>query len=119
MKIGFKMQQKNRWYWKGITTAFKTLRVLEKETKEVQEKTFILDLYERCVLEYVKERFKVGLSVLYLWKKKLMEEGIIGLRNKSRAPINKRKRKIKEEVKEYIRQYRTRHIGVSKEVKYL
>ena len=42
-----------------------------------------------------------------------MEEVIIGLKNKSRAPINKRKSKIKEEVKEYIRQYRTKHIGVS------
>ena len=49
-----------------------------------------------------------------------IEEGIIGLRNKSRAPIpiNKRKSKI-EEVKEYIKQYRTKYIGVSKEVKYL
>ena len=115
----FKMQQKNRWYGKEIITAFKTLRVLEKETKEIGKKIFILELYERCGLEYVKKRFKVGRSVLYLWKKKLRKEGIIGLRNKSRAPINKRKRKIKEEVKEYIRQYRTKHIGVSKEVKYL
>ena len=116
--MGFKMQQKNRWYGKGIITAFKTLKVLEKETKEVEERIFIIDLYDRCGLEYVKKRFKVGRSTIYLWKKKLKEEGIIGLKNKSRAPINKRKSKIKEEVKEYIRQYRTKHIGVSKEVIY-
>ena len=57
--MGFKIQQKNRWYGNGIITAFKTLRILEKETKEVQEKIFIIALYERCGLEYVKKRFKL------------------------------------------------------------
>ena len=32
--MGFKKQQKNRWYGKGIITEVKTLRVLEKETKQ-------------------------------------------------------------------------------------
>ncbi len=58
--------------------------------------------------------------MLYLWKKELREEGIIGLKNKSRAPINKSKRKseLKEEVKGHIKQYRIRYIGVRKEVIY-
>ena len=112
------MQQKSRWYGKGIITAFKTLRVLEEETKEVQEKIFIIEIYERCGLEYVKERFKVSRSAIYLWKKKLRAEWILGLKNKSRVPINKRKSKIKQEVREYIRQYRTKYKGVSKKVIY-
>ena len=69
--------------------------VLEKETKELQERIFIIDLYDRCGLEYVKERFKVSRSAIYLWKEKLREEGILGLKNKTRAPINKRKSKRK------------------------
>ena len=28
--------------------------VLEKEMKELQERIFIIDLYDRCGLEYVK-----------------------------------------------------------------
>ena len=36
------MQQKSRRYGKGIITAVKTLRVLEEETKEEQEKIFII-----------------------------------------------------------------------------
>ena len=68
--------------------------VLEKETKELQERIFIIDLYDRCGLEYVKERFKVSWLTIYLWKKKLREDKIIGLKNKSIAPINKRKSKM-------------------------
>ena len=45
--------------------------VLEKETKELQERIFIIDLYDRCGLEYVKERFKVSRSAIYLWKEKV------------------------------------------------
>ena len=69
--------------------------VLEKETKELQERIFIIDLYDRCGLEYVKKRFKVSWLTIYLWKKKLREDKIIGLKNKSIAPINKRKSKKK------------------------
>ena len=73
-------------------------------------------MYERCGLEgleYVKERFKVSWLTIYLCKKKLREEWIIGLKNKTRAPINKSKSKI-EEVKECIKQYRTKYMVVSK-----
>ena len=112
------MQQKSRWYGKGIITAFKTLRVLEEETKEVQEKIFIIEIYERCGLEYVKERFKVSRSAIYLWKKKLKEEGIIGLRNKSRAPIHTRKSTVGEEIKEFVKKYRIEHKRAGKSVVY-
>lgn len=53
--------------------------------------------------------------IIYVWKEELREEGIKELKNKSRAPINKRDSELKEEVKEYIRQYRIKYIGVSKE----
>ena len=112
------MQQKSRWYGKGIITAFKTLRVLEEETKEVQEKIFIIEIYERCGLEYVKERFKVSRSAIYLWKKKLREEGILGLKNKSRAPIHTRKSTVGEEIKEFVKKYRIEHKRAGKSVVY-
>ena len=41
------------------------MRVLEKETKEVQEKIIIIDLYDICGLEYVKERIKLSRSTIY------------------------------------------------------
>ena len=66
--------------------------------KEVGEEIFILELYERCGLEYVKERFKVVLLTIYLLEKELKEEGKI-ISNKrlnmngKRGKVSKIKRK--------------------------
>ena len=100
------MEQKNRWYGKGIITAFKIVNKIEEETPEVRQKKLILEIFEVKAIEYIKDMFLVGRSTIYLWKKKLREEVIIGLRNKSRAPIHIRKSTVGEEIKEFVKKYR-------------
>ena len=103
------MEQKNRWYGKGIITAFKIVNKIEEETPEVRQKILILDIFGVKGIEYIKDMFLVGRSTIYLWKKKLKEEGIIGLRNKSRAPIHTRKSTVGEGIKEFVKRYRIEH----------
>ena len=109
---------KNRWYAKGIITAFKIVNKIEEETPEVRQKILILDIFEVKAIEYIKDMFLVGRSTIYLWKKKLKEEGIIGLRNKSRAPIHTRKSTVGEEIKEFVKKYRIEHKRAGKSVVY-
>ena len=62
--------------------------------------------------------FGVGRSTIYLWKKKLKEEGIRGLRNKSMAPIHTRKSGVGEGIKEFVKKYRIEHKRAWKSVVY-
>ena len=111
------MEQKNRWYGKGIITAFKIVNKLEEGTPEVRQKILILDIFEVKAIEYIKDMFGVGRSTIYLWKK-IKEEGIRGLRNKSRAPIHTRKSTVGEETKEFVKKYRIEHKRAGKTVVY-
>ena len=117
------MEQKNRWYGKGIITAFKIVNKIEEETPEVRQKILILDIFGVKGIEYIKDMFGVGRSTIYLWKKKLKEEGIIGLRNKSRAPIHTRKSTVGEEIKEFVKKYSiklpTIFININKQLSFL
>ena len=112
------MEQKNRWYGKGIKTAVKIVNKIEEGTPEVRQKILILDIFGVKGIEYIKDMFLVGRSTIYLWKKKLKEEGIIGLRNKSRAPIHTRKSTVGEEIKEFVKKYRIEHKRAGKSVVY-
>ena len=46
MRKGANMEQKNRWYGKGIITAVKIVNKIEEETPEVRQKILILEIFE-------------------------------------------------------------------------
>jgi transposase len=110
------MQTGNRWYGKGSRKVLKIAEEVLNETPEVDKKIKCVELLDKYGAMFVKDAFGVARSTVYLWKKQLEEEGLKGLRNKSRAPIHVRKPETDERIIEYIQQYRTDHPGVCKKI---
>ena len=84
---------------------------------EIKRRVKIIDFFGKYGISATREAFKVSRATIYNWKKKLKEsEGrLSGLASRSRAPKNKRKRKVNRLIKEFIIKYRSKYNGVGKE----
>jgi putative transposase len=94
-----------------------TIRMKYLLQEEAKKKAKILTFWQKHGLEATMEAFDVKRATLFLWKKKLTESNgnLIALNNKSRAPINKRKRVVDQVTKQAIVQIRTEHKRLGKD----
>jgi putative transposase len=103
---------------KGSKTMYNhSIRMKYMIKEEAKRKAKILTFWSKHGLAPTMEAFDIKRSTLFLWKKKMKESGnnLISLNNKSRAPINKRRRVVGEVVKDLIIQIRTEHKRLGKE----
>lgn len=112
------MQQYYTRNEKGMKTVYNTLIERIQDGEEVTRKLKIIELADKTDVNFAASHYDVGRSTIFLWKKKLKEEGLRGLRNDSTEPINKRRKKWNDKIIKFIKDYRIKHPGVSKEVIY-
>lgn len=84
---------------------------------EIERRIKIMEFFDKYGAKTTKEAFNVGRSIVYLWKKKLRENGgsLIGLAPESRAPKRKRKRKVHPLIREFVIKYRFEHPQVGQD----
>lgn len=90
---------------------------LHPKRKEIDLRIKILGFFDRHGAKLTKEAFGVSRSTVYVWKKKLKESRgkLVGLSPISRAPIRRRKKERRQEVSEFIKNYRNEHPRVGQE----
>jgi len=92
----------------------------DKVKKIIYHRVEILEFFQEFGLLPTKRTYKVSRGTLYSWKKRLKDSGgrLSSLAPQSKAPKTRSKRKVKKEHKEFIKEYRNLHPGVSKETIY-
>lgn len=103
---------------KGIVSVYNHVIKMKYMIKEeAKRKARIITFYDKYGLEATKEAFNVGRSTIFLWKKQLKNgnNSLISLNNKSRAPINKRKRIVEDRTIDLIIKYRQEYGRLSKD----
>jgi len=78
----------------------------------------IISFKEKYGMEATLDAFEVGRSTVYLWQQKLKDSGgeLLSLAPKSRAPINKRKKDLRDGRLMFLLEYRKKHPGVNQHV---
>lgn len=105
-------------YFKGFRSLQGYSLLKGHPQREVIERRLkIISFYERHGGEATRDAFGVSRSTVFLWKKKLREADgrIISLAPVSTAPIGRRKRETHPLIVSFIKDYRLKHPGVSKE----
>jgi transposase InsO family protein len=84
--------------------------------EEIERRLKAIWLLERGRLEELKVVLNVSRSTVFLWKKRLQDNGgnVIALAPQSRAPQGRRKRQTDPQLVEFIRKYRVRKPGMGK-----
>lgn len=103
---------------KGFITMWeRVLRFRYMIQEDAKRKVKILAFWEKYGTEATKEAFGTGRSTLFRWQKELKEGHgkLESLNNKSRAPKNKRKRVIPQEVEALIIKERSYDPQISKD----
>lgn len=103
---------------KGFKTVYNHgIRMKYMIKEEAKRKAKILTFWNKYGLEATIEAYEVKRSTLFLWKRKMRESNnnLISLNNKSKAPINKRKRQIEQKVIDLILEYRKDNNRLGKE----
>jgi transposase len=80
----------------------------EEQSETVKERLKTLEFYKEIGLEAALKHGNISRATLYKWQKKYKEYGASGLIDGNRCPKNKRKSKIAEEAKEFIKGFRRR-----------
>ena len=80
----------------------------EEQSETVKERLKTLEFYKEFGLEAALKHGNISRATLYKWQKKYKEYGVNGLIAGNRCPKNKRKSKIGQEVKEFIKGFRNR-----------
>ena len=108
-----------RNFTKGYNMCMRYLQDILGHPKEleIKKRVKVIDFFDKYGLAATREAFGVGRATIYIWKKKLKESDgkLSGLASKSKAPKNKRKRKVNRFIKEFIINYRWKYHGVGKE----
>lgn len=88
-----------------------------KEQKTIRERIKIIEFFKQFGKDAAKQAFSKSKSTIYLWKQKLRASKgrLSSLKPQSKAPLNKRKRETHSQIAGFIKQYRDKHPGVSKE----
>lgn len=106
-------------YFKGFKKLSNYSLLANHPQKDIIEKRIrIIKFFDIYGKEATKEAFSVSRSTVFLWKKRLREAkgSLIALAPKSRAPKRKRNRQTHPAICEFIKDYRTIHPGVGKDV---
>jgi len=86
-------------------------------TEKAKKKAEIVCFFDKFGLEATISAFKISKSLIYLWRKTLRENkgNIESLNEKSKAPINKNKRIIPEQIENFIINQRKEHPRLGKD----
>ncbi len=90
----------------------------EADREIINHRIKIIEFYDQFGREATKQAFSTSRSTVMLWKYKLRKNGsrLSSLKVLSRAPKTPRlKRKVSQEIIDFIYDYRTNHPGVAKE----
>jgi transposase InsO family protein len=90
----------------------------EKDREVISQRVKIIEFYEEFGKEATFQAFSISRSTVMLWKQKLKKNGfrLSALKLGSRAPKSPRlKRKVSQEIIDFVYDYRVNHPGVSKE----
>ncbi len=109
---------------KNFTSGYNyCMRYLERTINHPQQKVIekrlkIMEFFDKYGADATKEAFGYSRSTVYSWKKKLREGrgALNSLSNGDRTPLNKRTRKVNQNIKDFIISYRREHHGVGKEI---
>jgi len=87
-----------------------------KDQAVIRDRLKIIEFFEQYGAKATLSAFQKGRSTIYLWKQKVATSGgyLSALASGSKAPKNRSKRKLKDEIYEFIRQYRHSHHGADK-----
>lgn len=113
------MQVKRLFY--GVHGSFKlyeyAVRFSYMLTEKAKFKYKVLVFWEKHGLQATLDAFPVKRSTLFLWKKQFNEGGrrVESLNEKSRAPINRRKRVWPSEIEQEIKRLRKEHPNLGKD----
>ena len=105
-------------YFKGFRKVLDYSLIESHPQKEVILKRLeIIEFFKEYGREATAKAYKVKKSSVYLWIQKLRKSGgnLVALSPKSKVPINKRKRVILKEIKDFIVDYREKHHKVGQE----
>jgi len=83
---------------------------------EIKRRVEVIEFFDEFGLSATKKAFKVGRSTIYLWKGKLTKSGgkLSSLKSESKAPLNRKKRKVLSVHLQLVKAYRTEHPGADK-----
>lgn len=105
-------------YFKGFNK-LNTYSLLKDhpQIETIEKRLKIINFFNVYGEEATREAFDVARSTVYLWRKKLKEARgrLTVLTQASKAPKNKRQRKVNPLIINFIKDYRTLHPGVCKE----
>lgn len=105
-------------YFKGFNKLNTYSLLKDHPQAEVIEKRLkIMSFFDTYGSETTSDAFGVARSTVYLWKKKLKQEKgrLTALAPASKAPCNRRQRKVNPSIIKFIKDYRKKHPGVGKE----
>lgn len=88
----------------------------KKDQEIIRKRLKIIEFFEEFGEKATKKAFGKGRSTIFLWKRKVKLSGgyLSALMPSSKAPKNHPKRKAKDEIYEFVRQYRESHPGADK-----
>ena len=95
-------------------TAKRALKALQKAqgqedlSQEVKRRINTLEFYKEIGLKAALKHGNISRATVYNWQKKYKEYGANGLIAGNRCPKQKRKSKIGQEIKEFIKEFRSR-----------
>jgi len=113
----------NHWF-RGYNRLMKYIsditHLKEKDQIIIRERIRILKFFDQFGETATKEAFGYCRSTIFLWKKTIEQAGgrLSSLRSLSKAPKTRSPRVVQFEHKEFIKEYRHLHPGVSKETIY-
>lgn len=105
-------------YLPGYTRLMKQVELMNHPLKEeIAKRVKVMVFYDNYGQAATKEAFGVCRSTVFVWKRKLRQSGgrLQALASLSRSPKRKRQPQTHQLAVEFIKQYRTKHPGVSKE----
>jgi transposase-like protein len=112
------MQYYNKFYGLARTRVVRALeRAFSKENVNAaaKKREEAVLFYHKYGYKLTQEAYGVKRRTLLNWQKKYKEIGIIGLIDGNRAPKHKRQSKIRQEVKDFIKEYRLRYGNIHQE----
>jgi transposase InsO family protein len=80
----------------------------QEQGKQVKERVSTLEFYKEFGINAALKHGKISRATLYNWQKKYKENGTDGLIEGNRCPKHKRQSKIGQEIKEFIKEFRSR-----------
>ena len=97
---------------KGIKNLTSIVHLINHPSRaEIDRRFKIISFFDKYGYKTTKAAFNVSRSSIYLWKKKLRENGgsLIGLAPESKAPRRRRKRTIHPAIVKFTIEYRIKH----------